>query len=576
MAFRDAEWSIDYTNKTIENLDSAFGTGLPSVKGTDGSTGTVLAFFQWCASTFANQTQMDDDYAFVSDTPTVYRFVNGWKFARDASDYKYLTGGSIESSDSSLLWSNLYSIGSQEVGTQLYMKQGNFADAGATEEEVKPWWISGNVDILVEVRRDGQEYYTKNLSDVSIAGGVFMYAREFGELYDHNFSTLSGGGRTPIGINTAADANNLSGEVSIGWTTSSGTLTKGNFLYQPVSGVVAKVTSVNGNTALVSGIRYGDFTTAGTLSDDVSAYSDREHQTKVEFSARLNEDASAVKGYGNISITFGEITRDLVNGAGFRNYDCEVNGAGRSMAQIYQYLKWVTRYDASGNTRAPGFINGDDGNEYRSADETLSGESPYAEVKVAPFGTLAGTTLFAARGIWITNAADSDFVLIDASGTSQSPPNYQKVTVTHSSLVGTQIFVAEIAASEIVKDQYVVDSSTDTTIVVVAAIDANKTPASGIIRWGDVSYGYTSYDSLTFSGVSPTPTLELDASIYVPFMDRKASSTTENSANIIYSSDTAVRTNVRKYGFKPYTIDTTFGSAGLAFSPILGTDPQAT
>ena len=31
-----------------------------------------------------------------------------------------------------------------------------------------------------------------------------------------------------------------------------------------------------------------------------------------------------------------------------------------------------------------------------------------------------------------------------------------------------------------------------------------------------------------------------------------------------------------KYGFKPYTADTTFGANGLTFSPILTDDPQAT
>lgn len=40
--------------------------------------------------------------------------------------------------------------------------------------------------------------------------------------------------------------------------------------------------------------------------------------------------------------------------------------------------------------------------------------------------------------------------------------------------------------------------------------------------------------------------------------------------------DLPVRTSVRKYGFKPYDVDTTFGSTGLAFNPILADDPQAT
>ena len=164
MAFDDQDWYIDYENKKIGNQDNSVGANFPATLGNTSKVGTVLAFFQWCASTFAASTQMDDDYAFVSDTPTVYRWVNDWGFQLDGSDYKYLSGGSIASADVSLLWSNLYSIGSQTEGTQLYMIQNNV--------EVIPWQITGNVDNLVEVKRNGQFIYSKNTSDVSTAGGV--------------------------------------------------------------------------------------------------------------------------------------------------------------------------------------------------------------------------------------------------------------------------------------------------------------------------------------------------------------------------------------------------------------------
>jgi len=95
-----ADFTIDYTAKTVTH--------------TSGTTVyTVLAFFQYLAATFASSSQMDDDYAFVSDTPTVYRWVNGWAFGAPTVDYKFLSGGGITSSDSNYIWSNLYSIGSQ-------------------------------------------------------------------------------------------------------------------------------------------------------------------------------------------------------------------------------------------------------------------------------------------------------------------------------------------------------------------------------------------------------------------------------------------------------------------------------
>ena len=144
MAFSSADWTINYTLKTVTNNDSGTGNNLPAALGTTAKVGTVLEFFQWLAAEFAASAQMDDEYAFLSDTPTVYRWVNSWAFGDETEDVKYLEGGSIESHDAAILWSNLYSIGAQEIGTQIYLIQ--------NDAEVAPWWITGNVDILVKVK----------------------------------------------------------------------------------------------------------------------------------------------------------------------------------------------------------------------------------------------------------------------------------------------------------------------------------------------------------------------------------------------------------------------------------------
>jgi hypothetical protein len=91
----------------------------------------------------------------------------------------------------------------------------------------------------------------------------------------------------------------------------------------------------------------------------------------------------------------------------------------------------------------------------------------------------------------------------------------------------------------------------------------------------DTEYQYTSFSGSTFSGVTPDPTGET-GDFYVPLLSVLADATSEQSDNIIYTANFDVRTSVRKYGFKPYDVDTQFGSAGLTFSPILTVDPQAT
>ncbi len=463
MAIGD-DFTINYTAKTVTH--------------TAGTTVyTVLAFFQWLATTFATQSQMDDEYAFVSDTPTVYRWVNSWAFGATTTDYKYLKTGSIESSDENELWSNLYSIGAQETGTQIYLIQ--------NDAEITPWWSTGNIDVLILVKTGGSWIQSDDTTGTPTDGGLWVLAREHGDLYDHGFVDLSGAGSNPVGINTAADINN---------TTASGT----------------------------------------------------------------------VAGWSDISITFGDVQKDLNNGNGLQPYKVVVDGAGRSMSQIFEYLKYVA---VAGSTYD---LNGDDGQEYRSALE-----GTYTDVKVAPFGTFAGTTFYGARGIWVENTLTSDYSFKDANNTIQDPPSYQKVYTSHTTLSGCQVFVAEILAGSVIKDQYTISSADTNSITATVTVNLNKVPQSGILRVVDVVYSYTSFSGSVFQGVSPDPSSET-GDFYVPLLDVLADAVFEQSDNLIYNTDIDVRTVVRKYGLKPYTADTTFGSTGLSFSPILTTDPQAT
>lgn len=562
MAFSSADWTINYTTKTVTNNDSATGNNLPSALGNYSKVGEVLDFFQWLAQEFANASQMDDDYAFVSDTPTVYRWVNGWAFGH-ANDYKYLQGASIESSDGNEFWSNAYTIGTQETGTQIYMVQ--------NDAEVTPWWITGNIDILVLVKTGGTWIQSDNTSGVATNGGIWLYAREFGDTYDHNFADLSGG-RTPLGINTSPDSGNRSGELYVTVADSTG-FTVGQFAKDTTTNGVGKITKIVGNDVYLNAVRGGTITAANTLAE----YSEREGVTASGTSSVISSTTNVVAGYSDITDTFGTISRDLNNGNGAVNYDVEIDAATRPMTEVYEWLKYLIRYGSTGATYT---VNADDGQEYRSASE-----GTYSEIKVAPFGTLAGSTFYGARGVWVTNYAAADFVLIDAAGTEQSPPNYQKVTITHPDLAGqvssdgsVTVFVAEISGGNIVKNQYTISSVTTNSITATASININKTPQSGVIRIGDTRYDYTSFSGTVFSGVTPDPTGET-GDFYVPLLDLEAADivavTSKQSDNIIYNADIDVRTAVRRYGSKPYTADTVFGSTGLSFSPIITDDPQA-
>lgn len=474
MAFNSADWTIDYGAKTVTNNDSAAGTNLPHDAGGT-YQGQLLEFFQWLAGEFADPSQMDDEYPIVSDTPTVYKWINGWAFGH-ADDYKYLTGGDITSSDGLDEWKSVYTIGSPTAGSQIYITQ--------NDVELTPWWYTDNIDVLILVKSAGTYIQSNDTSGVATDAGIWLWIRKYGDFYNHGFVNLVNG-RSPIGLDTALDTANATAHATVG-------------------------------------------------------------------------------AYGVTIGVFGTISRDLNNGNGAQNYDVEIDCNGLTMDEVYEYLKWATSYDYDIT------INGDDGQEYRSASE-----GSYAEVKGAPFGSIAGGTLYGARGVWFTNYNAANFVLIDSSATVQNPPNYQKVNSNHPSLVGCNVLVAEESGGVAIKDQYTIASVTGTTIVATLDLDNNKTPQTGIAKVGDTKYAYTGYSGTTLTGVTPDPTGETGA-FYIPLLDVLADTTTELSDNIIQSGDISVITSVRKYGFKPYDVVATFGSTGLTFTPILATDPQAT
>ncbi len=564
MAFTSTDWAIDYVNKTVTNDDSGTGDWLPAAFGDNTHVGPILELFQWLAAEFAATAQMDDEYGIESQTPTVFKWLQGWTFGH-ADDFKYLEGGSIEdpvgsgTATADSFWSNVYSIGSQTEGTQIYMIQ--------NDVEVTPWWITGNIDILVLVKDTGSWIQSNDTTGSATDGGTWLYAREFGDEYDHNFGDISGG-RSPIGINTAKDGNNDSGELYLSVASATG-FVAGNFVAS-VSGAVGKIEKIVADDIYLNAVRGGAFGISEALTED----SDRELQTATGEST-TNDAATAftnvVAGYTLTDPAFADISRDLNNGDGLQPYKVDVDGNGATMKQHYEWLKWVCRY-ASTTT-----LNGDDGQEYRSALE-----GTYADVKKAPFGTLAGTTFYGARGVWLSDYASADFVLIDADGDQQSPPNYQKVIASHTNLSTTNVFVAEITGDggTIIKDQYTYDDgSSDATHLHIneASIDINKTPQTGIVRVGDNQYVYTSFTGKIFT-VTSDPTGETNgADTYVPLLDVLADASSEQSDNIIYSGTPFwCRTVTRKYGYKPYSQDAQFASNGLPFTPILADDPQAT
>lgn len=320
-------WSIDLTLKTVTMTS---GPTLPF--SAYSAIDTAQDLYEFVMNLFAGPTGIEFPVALESVTRTQYNFINGYTFGAKDNDHKFIYDGSFTDSANNLLWSNVKSIGSLQSGTGIYIVQGTeAADAALTS-----WWPDGNIDVLIKVQ-DGTFIQSTDDTATNVDGAVWIFAREYGDLYDHFFADLSNGGQNIVALSTLTDLNN-----------------------QTASGTVAT--------------------------------------------------------YTDITLTFGSLTRDIGDGNGLQPYAAEVNCNGRPLDEVYEYLKYITSFDFSQT------VNGDDGYEYRNADEANFSN---VDNKQAPFGTFAGGRFFGAQGVFLTNMASADstnFELIDSNGVLRFPP----------------------------------------------------------------------------------------------------------------------------------------------------------
>lgn len=187
MAIGD-DWTINYSTKKISH--------------TSGSTVyTVNQMYSWIMDTFDELAQMDDTVPMSAQTPTVYSLINGWQFD-SATDYQFLKGGAINDTTNNDLWANVYTIGTIESGTQIYIDQ--------NAALLTSFWSTGHIDILVKVKSGGVEIDS---------GIITLYARELSDSYDWYEIDLTAGGRNPVPLATANDLDNQTLEATIaGWT----------------------------------------------------------------------------------------------------------------------------------------------------------------------------------------------------------------------------------------------------------------------------------------------------------------------------------------------------------------------
>lgn len=267
------------------------------------------------------------------------------------------------------IWANIYTLGTIADETELYIVQD-----GA---KITSWWPSGHIDILVEVQHIGA---------VIDYGILTIYSRQYTKNYDH-FTTMTTGGRNPIPLSVSNDLNNFNttntGYRQFTATGVSGTFNTGNYFYFGASWAAAtkkaRLTAVSG--AVLTYYLLGDLTDF-TSGNAITEWTGTANDATATAGTPANFGVPTLTG---ITFTFGADTKDLSNGNGARPYDLVINCGGNTLANFYEYTKYVTR---RGSTTS---LNGHDGEQYITTGELrLSYESQ--TVNFLEGSTLTGQT----------------------------------------------------------------------------------------------------------------------------------------------------------------------------------------
>lgn len=485
-------WFINYNNYATHKY---LYQGSIQTSGWDGSTytdGIRLLTFQASGYTSAIASDIGKVVTDGTDTGILLDFDNThrkWWVRQDASDDNFpsgfitITSGtgagtlSTAATTGENLFSNPFTLGSIENDTQLYVVQ-NYAT-------ISSWWSLGHIDILLPVQESG---------DLINNGQVTFLARKYSTLYDHFTADLSNGSRTPIPLATFADTNNKTGYRQMIVTTASADFTLGEVIQDDSDSTIQGIVTSNSGTAPNLTLQYYLFNSNQTdFSGATGAFTGQSSGSTATAVAPSNVGPASSLG---ITLTFGAASKDLNNDSGSRPYDVVIDCNDNPLADVYEFLKYVTRYGSSTS------LNGHDGNEYTAVGdirlpfdaqsttfvegETINGQTSGATgivvanhdagstgavilrnvsgtfinnenlrytttvravanipsgaeaivpVKQSPFGTFAGGQFFGARGVWLDNIYSGDannYQLIDSEGVEQIPPLSVTLTVANT------------------------------------------------------------------------------------------------------------------------------------------------
>lgn len=494
-----------------------------------------------------------------------------------------------------MVWGNAFTSGALVSDTHIYVLQSG-TKITSSDETDQDWWPDGHIDRAIPIT----DYTTANFPVID-DGYLTVKANQYGSKYTYAIIRMNttSGGNVAAGLSSGDQITNNTGYASIALTGDSGNFSVGDEIQDDSNGARGIITLITGTTPTRT-LHY--YLVGDPLTDfDGGAITNNDDTGAATGSGAPTAQGPALATWFDNNLqptyTFANTQVDIDDDGTAEEYGISIDLNQASLAQMHEYNKYIHRRGSvvdqdgidgeqwigldyavnyatitgtvsegatvtgvtSGATGIvvsnPGgsnntallrnsrgtFQDGEqiqvDGSNYFAASGlTVEVIVPVAE---SSFGTLAGTTFFASRGVVLTDyqsGEENNFSLIDATGASKARPTsitMQILNLLQYDYASCSRLVA--AAGDINKTEYSAtggEVAGDATLTVDGSIAADvpgKTAPGGWLTLQDVSDNGQEYVLRYDSYVAATGVVTL-------------------SNVVVAAADSATTTNIQETG----------------------------
>lgn len=374
-------WYITYD--AMEHITGGALRTASWTRATGSNTGIVVV--PVTSNTLVDPTDIGATMTNASDTGTLLEIIdngtNVWLVIRptdNTATHDWDTGsGTISSSGSAntatqsaaalsgeQIWANFFSLGTIEGDTHIFAYAGAAATDGdrarvtSVNSTTEDWWGDGQVDVVIPIRD-----WTTDTNPIIDAGFVTWKAHKYSTEYsffEASASTTSGG-RNPVPLSTKNDLNNNTGFRTVTLGTSANNWNAGDEVLGATSGARAIITSTSGANPTITLDYYllaqQPSTTdhfGGALTDfngSEAINNQDDTGTSASSGATAAAGPSVASWFTNTTlptITFGNYQADIDNDSANEQYGVLINCQSNPLTEVYEWLKYITRYGATG------------------------------------------------------------------------------------------------------------------------------------------------------------------------------------------------------------------------------------